>query len=201
MDSNNTILNMEACLLQSRIKSWYFNSVGRDIALFNNANQEETIQTALRFTNTLISALELTGELINCTATIKFLFANTLRMIERRAKTITNDSTNFISYTRKRFTASLNLFRFLILPSYKESVQTDHLSSDALCVWGESLLCFAECSLKFWKPQCIHSQTPSRPLQYPVHKPLLNHKTPLKKKPPSTTPLQKNLQYDSSTIL
>jgi hypothetical protein len=169
MDSNNTILNMEANLLQNRIKTWYFNNVGRDVALFDKQpKQEDTIQIALRFTNSLFVALDLTGELVNFQATIKFLLVNTLRMIERRAKITNdngNDTTSFISYIRNRFTSSLNLFRFLISPEYKRVPQAELMKSnflhqvggDSLLIWGESLMCFAECSLKYWKAQCILS--------------------------------------------
>lgn len=156
---------MEANLLQNRIKTWYYNNVGRDIAAYDKqTNQEDTIQTTLRFTNSLLVALELTGELINFQATIKFLFANTLRMIERRAK-FTNDNgiepTSFIAYMRKRFTASLILFRFLLSPEFTRATREELLQptflhqvgGDSLLIWGESLMCFAECSLKYWKPQ------------------------------------------------
>lgn len=164
MDNSNTILNMEASLLQTRIKNWYFKNVGRDISLFNNSNQEDTIQMALRFTSSLIVALDLTGELINCVATVKFLLVNTLRMIERRAKltvTASNDTYAFIPFIRRKFNASLSLFRFLIAPEYTNTSKevklklVDQVGDQSLFVWGESLLCFAECSLKYWKPQCI----------------------------------------------
>jgi hypothetical protein len=181
MDSNNTILNMEANLLQNRIKSWYFNNVGRDIAVFDKqTNQEDVIQMALRFTNSLFVALDLTGELINFQATIKFLLVNTLRMIERRAKSTNdngNDSTSFIAYIRKRFTASLNLFRFLISPEHKRVPQAEFgkydflqkVGGESLFIWGESLMCFAECSLKYWKAQCILIATYSYPLHFPLY--------------------------------
>lgn len=163
MENNNTILNMEASLLQTRIKNWYFKNVGRDIALFNNSNQEDTIQMALRFTNSLFVALDLTGELTNCVATVKFLLVNTLRMIERRAKltsTTNNDPSSFIPFIRNKFNASLALFRFLISPEYINAKESKlnlvgQVGDQSLFVWGESLLCFAECSLKYWKPQCI----------------------------------------------
>ena len=167
MDSNNTILNMEANLLQNRIKAWYFNNVGRDIAVFDNqTNQEDIIQVALRFTNSLFVALDLTGELINFQITIKFLLVNTLRMIERRARSTNgnnDDPTSFTAHIRKRFAASLNLFRFLMSPEYKNATKEElaksnllhQVGGDSLLIWGESLICFAECSLKYWKAQCI----------------------------------------------
>jgi hypothetical protein len=165
MDNNNTILNMEANLLQNRIKSWYFNNVGREIVAFDKQrNQEDTIQLALRFTNSLFVALDLTGELFNFQATIKFLLVNTLRMIERRSKSTNDqgiDPTSFIAYIRKRFAASISLFRFLISPEYRGVKKEDlaksnflnQVGGDSLCTWGESLMSFAECSLKFWKAQ------------------------------------------------
>lgn len=162
MDNNNTtILNMEASLLQGRIKHWYFKNVGRDIALYNTtSNQEDTIQMAIRFTSSLFVALDLTGELTNCSATVKFLLANTLRMIERRAKLSTNNGpTSFIPFMRKKFTSTLELFRLLTSPEYTsapkevKSSMIEQVGDQSLFIWGESLLCFAECSLKFWKPQ------------------------------------------------
>lgn len=172
MDTH-AILSMEASLLQSRIKNWFTHNVGRDIILFRGLNdnhglsrQEEVIQITLRFTNSLLVALELIGEQVSCSATIKFLLANTLRMIELHAKSHSDKDNNepfsFIANIRRRFTASLNLFRFLISPEYKsapkemlEKPALLQLGGDPLYVWGESLLSFAECSLKFWKPQYI----------------------------------------------
>lgn len=181
MDSNNTIFSMEANLLQAKIHSWYTNTIGRDIQFFKEQSsssssssqatkQEDIIQTILRFTNCLMASLDITGELINYTPTIKFLLANTLRMIEYKAKatkTTTEDPSSFTPFMRKRVTASLGLFRFLVSSQYaqyksainaKQPIRTEifqQLGSDALYTWGESLVAFAECSLRCWKPQCI----------------------------------------------
>ncbi len=169
MECNNAVLNMEVNLQQSRIKYWYTSSVGREINLFNAQathpyTQEEIIQIALRFTNSLYVSLDLTGELPTCSHTIKFLLANILRMIEVKARssnTNNEDPASFIAFIRKRFTATLDLFRFLMDPKYRSAPTKGRsdmllqLSDDSFFMWGESLVFFAETSLKYWKAQCI----------------------------------------------
>jgi len=91
MNNNNAVIGMEASLLMPRIKGWFISNVGTDIKLFRDqtalpTRQEEIIQTTLRFTNSLLVSLDIIGELVYSTSTIKFLLANTLRMIEVKSK-------------------------------------------------------------------------------------------------------------------
>jgi len=173
MDCSGTILKLEAGLVVTRANAWMNKNVGVEQQVFKKLTsqplqQRSLIDTCLRFVSVIIAASDLATDVGSNRRSWMKLLARCAHMLEMMTNNshITPLDHTFIVDTRSRLNCILRLSRYVVSEEHIIATQSTggrvlnndsllNLGGQSLHIWGESLLSFAETSLKYWKSQYI----------------------------------------------
>lgn len=177
MEGDNTLFALESDLLFTRIQTWIRDSVGEENALFLKCahqpeRQKYLLETFFRFVCAAVVATDLAcltlerldtlkGLLVRCSYMTEIITNNNTLLNNNDTSAvkqiIDNGLEKYLVSFRTRLRSVLRLYQLVSSTDYVGKLLNEDkimkLGVLTLHLWGESLLGYAETSLRYWKPQ------------------------------------------------